>query len=110
MDHWIFLLSLAASVCLALGLVFTTFGLRTLSPLVGATYSVPTSLVLFLCLAPLTIDWSGADWRAVAIFAGAGFLAGWAALALAFSILRRSWRIMTAPLRGRGETPNRGEA
>ncbi|MBW4982988.1 DUF2937 family protein [Mameliella sp. CS4] len=45
-----------------------------------------------------------------AIFAGAGFLAGWAALALAFSILRRSWRIMTAPLRGRGETPNRGEA
>jgi drug/metabolite transporter (DMT)-like permease len=71
-DHWIFLLSLAASVCLALGLVFTTFGLRTLSPLVGATYSVPTSLVLFLCLAPLMIDWSGADWRAVAIFAGAG--------------------------------------
>ncbi|BBU55586.1 MULTISPECIES: DUF2937 family protein [Mameliella] len=45
-----------------------------------------------------------------AVFAGAGFLAGWAVLALGFAILRRSWRIMTAPLRGRGETPNRGEA
>ncbi|WP_421906976.1 DUF2937 family protein [Mameliella sp.] len=37
------------------------------------------------------------------VFAGAGFLAGWAALALVFAILRRSLQLVTAPLRGRGE-------
>ena len=72
MDHVIFLLSMSAAVFLALGLVLTTFGLRTLSPLVGASFSVPTSFVLFLVLAPVTIDFSSLDWRAVAIFAFAG--------------------------------------
>ncbi|MBV7393830.1 DUF2937 family protein [Mameliella sediminis] len=37
-----------------------------------------------------------------AVFAGTGFVVGWAVLALGFAILRRSWRLMTAPLRGRG--------
>ena len=72
MDPLIFALSLSAAVFLALGLVLTTYGLRTLSPLVGATFSVPTSFALFLVLAPVTIDFAALDWRAVAIFAGAG--------------------------------------
>lgn len=33
-----------------------------------------------------------------AVFAGAGFVTGWAVLALALTILRRSWRMLTAPL------------
>lgn len=45
-----------------------------------------------------------------AMFAGAGFLGGWAALALALAILRRSWRIMRGTLGGRPQKPNRTEA
>ena len=36
-----------------------------------------------------------------AVFAGTGFLAGWATLALVFAILRNAWRMMTAPYRHR---------
>ncbi|SMX49441.1 DUF2937 family protein [Maliponia aquimaris] len=36
-----------------------------------------------------------------AIFAGTGFLAGWATLALAFAILRNAWWMMTTPFRRR---------
>ncbi|WP_276717772.1 DMT family transporter [Pseudooceanicola nitratireducens] len=71
-DLGIFLLSFSAAVFLALGLVLTTFGLRSLSPLVGASYSVPTSFVMFLVISPVTVDLSGLDWRAAAIFAAAG--------------------------------------
>jgi hypothetical protein len=34
-----------------------------------------------------------------AVFAGTGFVTGWVVLALAFSILRRSWRMARAPFR-----------
>lgn len=44
-----------------------------------------------------------------AVFAGAGFLAGWAVLALGFAVLRRSWRMLRGTAGGRGETANRGE-
>lgn len=72
MDIVIFLLSIGAAVFLALGLVLTTFGLQTLSPLVGASFSVPSSFLLFLILTPATVDFTTLDWRAVAIFAAAG--------------------------------------
>lgn len=45
-----------------------------------------------------------------AVFAGAGFLGGWAVLALGLAILRRSWRMMWGTLGGRGQRPNRTEA
>ncbi|SNS04150.1 DUF2937 family protein [Antarctobacter heliothermus] len=44
-----------------------------------------------------------------AVFAGAGFLSGWAVLALGLAILRRSWRMMWGTLGGRGQRPNRTE-
>ena len=72
MTYLILLLSVGASVFLALGLVLTTYGLRTLSPLVGASVSVPTSFLMFLLLTPVTVDFTTIDWRAVAIFAVAG--------------------------------------
>ena len=68
----VFLISLAAAVFLALGLVLTTYGLRTVPPLIGASFSVPTSFVMFLLLAPVTVDFGGYDPRALAIFAAAG--------------------------------------
>jgi drug/metabolite transporter (DMT)-like permease len=72
LELWLIFLSVTAAVLFALGLVLTQFGLRTLPPLVGGSYSVPTSFALFAVLAPVTIDFSLWDWRAVAIFAGAG--------------------------------------
>lgn len=42
------------------------------------------------------------------VFAGTGFVTGWAVLALAFAILGRSWRMMTTPLRRREPAPSRG--
>ena len=72
MDFWLFAISMTSAVCFALGLVLTTFGLRTLPPLVGVTFSVPSAFLLFLVLSPFTVDLSGFDWRALAIFAAAG--------------------------------------
>ncbi|MGI3169568.1 EamA family transporter [Pseudooceanicola sp. C21-150M6] len=72
MDIWIFLLSIGAAVFMAMGLVLTTYGLRTLPPILGASYSVPTSLLLFACLSPFTVDWTTFDARGAAIFAAAG--------------------------------------
>lgn len=72
MDIAIYLMSLGAAMFLALGLVLTTFGLRELSPLVGASFSVPTSFLMFLLIAPVAVDFSTLEWRAVAIFAAAG--------------------------------------
>lgn len=72
MNTLILFLSVGAAIFLALGLVLTTFGLRTLSPLVGASFSVPTSFAMFLLLTPVTVDFTSLDWRAVAIFGVAG--------------------------------------
>lgn len=41
-----------------------------------------------------------------AVFAGMGFLSGWAVLALGFAILRRSWRMLAGTVAGRPETAN----
>lgn len=73
MDILLVLLPFTAAVFFALGLVLTPYGLRVLPPLVGASFSVPTSFILFAVLAPVTIDFGQWDWTAVAIFAGAGF-------------------------------------
>lgn len=72
LNFLILILSVGAAIFLALGLVLTTFGLRTLSPLVGASFSVPTSFLMFLLLTPATVDFTTLDWRAVAIFGVAG--------------------------------------
>lgn len=72
MDYLIISLSIGAAIFLAFGLVLTTFGLRTLTPIVGASFSVPTSFLMFLLLTPVTVNFAGLDWRAVAIFAAAG--------------------------------------
>lgn len=74
MDPILILLSFGAAVFLACGLVLTTFGLRTVPPLVGASFSVPTSFLLLIFLAPVTVDVSTLDWRAVAIFGAAGVI------------------------------------
>jgi drug/metabolite transporter (DMT)-like permease len=68
------LLALGASFLFGLALVLTQFGLRHLPAGSGASISVPTSAMLFWLLAPLLLDTSRADARAVAIFVAVGVL------------------------------------
>jgi drug/metabolite transporter (DMT)-like permease len=67
-------LALVSALGFACGFVLTQFALRSMSPWQGAAFSVPTSTLLFWCLAPLVIDATAVDGRAVAVFAGVGLL------------------------------------
>jgi drug/metabolite transporter (DMT)-like permease len=66
------LLALVSTLGIGGGFVFTQFGLRSMPPWLGAAFSVPTSTLLFWCLAPFAIDVSKADAGAIAVFAGVG--------------------------------------
>jgi drug/metabolite transporter (DMT)-like permease len=63
------------------GFVLTQFGLRWMAPWVGVAISIPTSTLLFWCLAPFFVDPSDGSLKAVALFACVGlFFPGAAAL------------------------------
>ena len=66
------------------GFVFTQFGLRWMQPWLGVAISIPTSTLLFWCLAPFFVDASGGDARAVVLFACVGLLFPGAAALLNF--------------------------
>ena len=65
-------LSLAAAFLFGLGFVVTQFGLRHLTPALGAVFSMPTAAVLFWAAAPVFADFSGFDADAAALFAVVG--------------------------------------
>jgi drug/metabolite transporter (DMT)-like permease len=56
------------------GFVLTQFGLRWMLPWVGVAISIPTSTLLFWCLAPFFVDPSDGNLKAVALFACIGLL------------------------------------
>jgi drug/metabolite transporter (DMT)-like permease len=63
------------------GFVLTQFGLRWMLPWVGVAISIPTSTLLFWCLAPFFVDPSGGNLKALVLFACVGlFFPGAAAL------------------------------
>jgi drug/metabolite transporter (DMT)-like permease len=63
------------------GFVLTQFGLRWMQPRLGVAISIPTSTLLFWCLAPFFVDASGGALKAVMLFACVGlFFPGVAAL------------------------------
>ena len=63
------------------GFVLTQFGLRWMLPWVGVAISIPTSTLLFWCLAPFFVDPSDGNLKAVVLFACVGlFFPGAAAL------------------------------
>ena len=66
------------------GFVLTQFGLRWMQPWLGVAISIPTSTLLFWCLAPIFVDPSGGDVRAVVLFACVGLLFPGAAALLNF--------------------------
>lgn len=66
------------------GFVLTQFGLRWMQPWLGVAISIPTSTLLFWCLAPFFLDPSAGDLRAVVLFACVGLLFPGAAALLNF--------------------------
>ena len=56
------------------GFVLTQFGLRWMLPGVGVAISIPTSTLLFWCLAPFFVDPAAARLDAVLLFAGVGLV------------------------------------
>src|SRR6478672_11989218 len=80
---------ITTAICLALasmfgfgaGFVLTQFGLRWMQPWVGVAISIPTSTLLFWCLAPFFVDPSEGNLTAVVLFSCVGlFFPGAAAL------------------------------
>ena len=78
------LLALASMFGFGAGFVLTQFGLRWTPPWVGVAISIPTSTLLFWCLAPFFVDPSGGDLKAVVLFACVGLLFPGAAALLNF--------------------------
>src|ERR1700758_2960578 len=65
-------LALASMFMFGAGFVLTQFGLRWMLPWVGVAISIPTSTLLFWCLAPFFVDPSDASLKAVILFACVG--------------------------------------
>jgi drug/metabolite transporter (DMT)-like permease len=91
-------LALAASVCFGAGLVLTQLGLKHLPPLNGAAISIPSSLVLLICVAPLALASDAVHWNAVPIFAAVGLLYPGAATLLTFAANRALGPVITGAL------------
>lgn len=68
------LLALVSTLFFGTAFVLTQIALRWMPPWLGAAFSVPTSTLLFWCMAPFTVDIGHADTHAIAIFAGVGLL------------------------------------
>lgn len=74
-------LALASMSMFGAGFVLTQFGLRWMLPWVGVAISIPTSTLLFWCLAPFLANPSDASPKAILLFACVGlFFPGAAAL------------------------------
>jgi drug/metabolite transporter (DMT)-like permease len=91
-------LSLCAAACLGLSLVLTQLGLRRLSPLRGASISVPSTTVALLLLAPAMLDTTGFDASGALLFAVSGCLFPAAVTLLTFEANRRVGPSVTGAL------------
>jgi drug/metabolite transporter (DMT)-like permease len=98
MDPTLILLALGAAVLTALALVLTQFGLRSLDPLTGASISIPTTALLLLSIAPLTVDFHNWNGGSVTIFAMAGVIFPVAVTVLTFVSNRQIGPTLTGAL------------
>jgi drug/metabolite transporter (DMT)-like permease len=69
-----FAFALVATLGLGAGFVLTQFALRFMPPRLGVAFSIPTSTLLFWCLAPFLIDPAELDIKAAVLFACVGML------------------------------------
>ncbi len=74
MDISLVTTSLGAAFCFASALVLTKFGLRTTSPLVGASIALPTAAILFLIVSSQTVRWDQWNSGSAMIFAAVGLV------------------------------------
>lgn len=65
-------LAALSACCFGIALVTSRIGLRTLDARSGAAISIPTATVLFVAIAPFTVDLHAFDPKAAAIFAVVG--------------------------------------
>ena len=65
-------LALASAALFGMGLVVTQFGLRHLTPALGAMFSMPSAALVFWGAAPFVADFGGWDPRAALLFAIVG--------------------------------------
>lgn len=65
-------LAVLSAFCFGIALVTSRIGLRTLDARSGAAISIPTATVLFVAIAPFTVDLRAFDATAAAIFAVVG--------------------------------------
>jgi len=92
------ILSLSAAIMFALALVLTQFGLRYLSPLSGASISIPTTAVLFGTTAPLLVDFSKWHGGGAVLFLLAGIVFPVAVTLLTFASNRHLGPTLTGAL------------
>ncbi|MCC7347254.1 MAG: DMT family transporter [Variibacter sp.] len=92
------LLALLSAACFGTGLVLTHLGLRRLSPLAGASISVPTSALIFFLLSPFTIGLGEWNSRSAMVFALVGLLYPAAVTLLTFEANRRIGASLTGAL------------
>jgi drug/metabolite transporter (DMT)-like permease len=78
------LCALASMFGFGAGFVLTQFGLRWMAPWLGVAISIPTSTLLFWCLAPFFVDPSHGNLTAVLLFACVGLFFPSAAALLNF--------------------------
>jgi drug/metabolite transporter (DMT)-like permease len=67
-------LALFSACGFGVAFVLTQFALRWIPPRLGAAFSIPTSTLMFWCLAPFSIDPAEADLLAAGLFAVVGLL------------------------------------
>ena len=98
MDPLLFALSLCAAFCFGLGLVLTRRGLFEMTPIQGASMSVPTTAAVLLLIAPATVDLAHWNTHAVLLFVAAGLIFPAAVTLLTFAANRRIGPNLTGAL------------
>jgi len=97
-DYSVLLFALVSASFFGLALVLTQFGLRDVSPVRGACVSLPTTALVFLALAPVTVDLDGWHAGSAGVFALAGCLFPAAVTLLSFESNRRIGPNLTGAL------------
>jgi drug/metabolite transporter (DMT)-like permease len=97
-DWVLIIFALCSAVFVALALVLTQFGLRTLTPLTGATISVPTTAAIFVAISPLSVEVAHWHGPSVLLFALAGAFFPVTVTLLTFASNRRLGPTITGAL------------
>jgi drug/metabolite transporter (DMT)-like permease len=92
------ILAFGSAFFFGLALVLTQLGLRDVPPLSGAAISIPSSTLLFICVAPIALTESTPVWAAVPIFAAVGLLFPGAVTLLTFVANRVLGPVITGTL------------